>query len=59
MADRLRQVPNIQLYDALRLIDLAEKGPGPARAVWQTAQAVLTKDYGSVTVGDLLKRFHP
>ena len=58
MADRLRQVPNIQLYDALRLIDLADKGPAPARAVWQTAQAVLTKDYGAVTVGDLLKRFH-
>ncbi len=59
MADQLRQVPNIQLYDALRLIDLGEKGPAPARAVWQTAQAVLVKDYGNLTVGDLLKRFHP
>ena len=58
MADQLRQVPNIQLYDALRLIDLGEKGPAPARAVWQTAQAVLVKDYGNLTVGDLLKRFH-
>jgi len=57
MADRLRQVPNIQLYDALRLIDLADKGPAPARAVWQTAQAVLTKDYGAVTVGDLVRLF--
>jgi hypothetical protein len=59
MADQLRQVPNIQLYDALRLIDLGDKGPAPARAVWQTAQAVLVKDYGNLTVGDLLKRFHP
>jgi flotillin len=58
MADQLRQVPNIQLYDALRLIDLADKGPAPARAVWQTAQAVLAKDLGTLTVGDLLKRFH-
>jgi flotillin len=58
MADRLREVPNIQLYDALKLVELGEKGPAPARAVWQTAQAVLLKDYGSVTVGDLLKRFH-
>jgi hypothetical protein len=59
MADRLREVPNIQLYDALRLIDLGEKGPAPARAVWQTAQAVLAKDFGTMTVADLLKRFHP
>jgi flotillin len=58
MADRLREVPNIQLYDALRLVDLTDKGPAPARAVWQNAQAVLAKDYGNLTVGDLLKRFH-
>jgi flotillin len=58
MADQLRQVPNIQLYDALRLADLADKGPAPARAVWKTAQAVLEKDYGTVTVADLLRRFH-
>jgi len=59
LAGELSGVPQIQVYSALRLSDLAEKGPLPARAVWQTAQAVLGKDYGSVTVGDLLKRFHP
>jgi hypothetical protein len=59
VADQLRQVPNIQLYDSLTLADLAQRGPAPARAVWQTAQAVLGKDYGNVTVADLLKRFHP
>jgi flotillin len=58
LADQLRQVPDIQVYDALRLGDLAAKGPVRARAVWTTAQAVLGKDYGSVTVADLLKRFH-
>ena len=57
LADQLRQVPDIQVYDALRLNDLAAKGPIRARAVWTTAQAVLGKDYGSVTVADLLKRF--
>jgi flotillin len=57
LADRLREVPNIQLYDALTLNDLASRGPAPARAVWNTAQAVLGKDYGSTTVADLLKRF--
>jgi flotillin len=59
LADQLRQVPNIQLYDALTLGDLAQRGPAPARAIWQTAQAVLGKDYSNVTVADLLKRFHP
>ena len=59
LADRLREVPNIQLYDALKLSDLVDKGPAPARLVWQTAMAVLAKDYGSMTVGDVLKRFHP
>ena len=57
LADQLRRVPNIQLYDQLTLAELAEKGPAPARAVWQTAQAVLGRDFGNVTVGDLLKRF--
>jgi flotillin len=59
MAAQLAQVPQIQVYGALRLSDLAEKGPAPARAVWQTAQAVLGKDYSNVTVSDLLNRFRP
>ena len=59
LAGELAGVPQIQVYSALRLSDLAEKGPAPARAVWSTAQAVLGKDYGSVTVGDLLSQFHP
>ena len=59
MAAQLAQVPQIQVYGALRLSDLAEKGPASARAVWQTAQAVLGKDYSNVTVSDLLNRFRP
>jgi len=59
VAAQLAQVPQIQVYGALRLSDLAEKGPAPARAVWQTAQAVLGKDYSNVTVSDLLNRFRP
>ena len=57
LADQLRRVPEIQVYGALRLSDLAQRGPAPARAVWSTAQAVLGKDFGSTTIGDLLKRF--
>jgi flotillin len=59
VATQLAQVPQIQVYGALRLSDLAEKGPAPARAIWQTAQAVLGKDYSNTTVSDLLNRFRP
>jgi flotillin len=59
LADQLVRMPDIQVYNALRLSDLVDKGPASARAVWMTAQAVLGKDYGNLTVADLLKRFHP
>jgi flotillin len=59
LSDQLHQIPDIRVYDALRLSDLTSKGPAPARAIWATAQAVLGKDYGNVTVADLLKQFHP
>jgi len=59
LSDQLHQIPDIRVYDALRLSDLTSKGPAPARAIWTTAQAVLGKDYGNVTVADLLKQFHP
>ena len=57
LAGQLRDVKDIQVYGTLRLADLADKGPEPARAVWQRAQAVLWKEYGSLTLAELLKRF--
>ncbi len=57
LADSLRRVPNIQIYDALRLVDLESRGPEAARGIWSTAKGVLAKDYGKVTIGDLLQRF--
>ncbi len=59
LADRLRSVPDIQVYGALRLNDLVSRGPASARAVWATANQVLGKDYGNITVAELLKRFAP
>ncbi len=59
LADRLRSVPDIQVYGALRLNDLVSRGPASARAVWVTANQVLGKDYGNITIADLLKRFAP
>jgi flotillin len=57
LAGQLQGVPQIQVYGGLRLAELAEKGPAPARAVWATAQAILGKDFGDVTVSGLLKRY--
>ncbi len=57
VADQLRHIPDIQLYDALRLSDLETRGPASARGVWATAKQVLAADYGKVTIGDLLQRF--
>jgi flotillin len=57
LAGQLREVRDIQVYGTLRLADLADKGPVEARAVWQRAQAVLGKDYGGLTLAELLKRF--
>jgi flotillin len=57
LADQLRRVPDIPVYGTLRLADLADHGPAPARAVWATAKDVLAREYGNVTVADLLKKF--
>jgi flotillin len=56
-ADQLRQVPSIQLYGKVKLADLIDHGPPQAVSVWHTAQAAMGKDYGQVTVADLLQRF--
>ncbi|HKW59952.1 MAG TPA: SPFH domain-containing protein [Candidatus Dormibacteraeota bacterium] len=57
LSDQLRRVPEIQVYDALRLGDLETKGPAAARAVWATAKSVLSEQYGKTTIGDLLAEF--
>jgi flotillin len=59
LAEQLRRIPDIQVYGTLTLNQLVDHGPASARAVWATAQAVLGKDFGNITVTDLLKRFGP
>jgi flotillin len=59
LADQLRRIPDVQAYGQLTLNQLVDHGPASARAVWATAQAVLGKDYGTMTVNDVIKRFAP
>jgi flotillin len=57
LADQLRRIPDIQVYDALRLGELESRGPAAARGVWTTAKAALAQEYGKLTIGELLTRF--
>jgi flotillin len=57
LAQQLKQIPQIQLFGSVSLEDLASRGPAQAQMVWHTAEAVLGKDYGKMTVAELLSRF--
>jgi hypothetical protein len=56
-SEQLRRVPSIQLFGQVKLAELAGRGPAQAQAVWNTAQAVLGKNYGQMTVADLFRKF--
>ena len=57
LAQQLKQIPQIQLFGAVKLGALADRGPAQAQMVWHTAENVLGKDYGEMTVAELLQRF--
>jgi flotillin len=57
LAQQLKQIPQIQLFGSVSLEDLASRGPAQAQMVWHTAEAALGKDYGKMTVAELLSRF--
>src|SRR5713226_5040515 len=57
LAQQLKQIPQIQLLGSVSLEDLASRGPAQAQMVWHTAENVLGKDYGKMTVAELLSRF--
>jgi cytochrome c5 len=57
LAQQLKQIPQIQLFGAVKLNALADRGPAQAQMVWHTAQNVLGKDFGDMTVAELLQRF--
>jgi cytochrome c5 len=57
LAQQLKQMPQIQLFGSVTLEDLVNRGPAQAQTLWRTAEAVLGKDYGKMTVAELLSRF--
>jgi hypothetical protein len=57
MAQQLKQIPQMQLFASVTLEQLAERGPAQAQMVWRTAENVLGKDYGKMTVAELISKF--
>ncbi len=57
LAQQLKQIPQIQLFNSITLEQLADRGPAQAQMVWHTAEKVLARDYGKMTIAELLQRF--
>ncbi len=57
LAQQLKQVPQIQLFGSIPLSQLAERGPAQAQMVWHTAETVMGKDFGKMTVAELISKF--
>ncbi len=57
LAQQLKQIPQMQLFGSVTLDQLADRGPAQAQMVWHTAENVLGKDYGKMTVAELVSRF--
>ena len=57
LAQQLKQIPQIQLFGSITLDQLAERGPAQAQTIWHTAENVLHKDYGKMTVAELISKF--
>jgi flotillin len=57
LAQQLKQIPQIQLFGSIPLSQLAERGPAQAQVIWHTAENVMGKDYGKMTVAELISKF--
>jgi len=57
LADDLVRIPGIQRFGAMRLADLDTTGPRPLRTMWRIARDRLQRDYGNVTIGEMIDRY--
>jgi hypothetical protein len=57
LADDLMRIPGIQRFGDLRLADLDETGPRPLRTMWRVARDRLERDYGQLTIGEIIDRY--
>ncbi|MCI0347191.1 MAG: hypothetical protein L0221_17405, partial [Chloroflexi bacterium] len=57
LAGDLMRIPGIQRFGALRLADLETSGPRPLRTMWRIARDRLERDYGQLTIGEIIDRY--
>ena len=57
LADDLLRIPGIQRFGEMRLSDLDATGPRPLRTMWRVARDRLARDYGQLTIGEIIDRY--
>jgi hypothetical protein len=57
LADDLMRIPGIQRFGGMRLADLDTTGPRPLRTMWRIARDRLQRDYGNLTIGEMIDRY--
>jgi flotillin len=57
LAGDLMRIPGIQRFGDLRLADLDASGPRPLRTMWRIARERLGRDYGQLTIGEIIDRY--
>jgi flotillin len=57
LAGDLMRIPGIQRFGAMRLADLDSAGPRPLRTMWRIARDRLQRDYGNLTIGEIIDRY--
>jgi flotillin len=57
LADDLMRIPGIQRFGTMRLADLETSGPRPLRTMWRIARDRLRRDYGELTIGEIIDRY--
>jgi len=57
LAGDLLQVPGIERFGYVRLADLDTSGPRPLRTIWRVARDRLQRDYGNLTIGEIIDRY--
>jgi hypothetical protein len=57
LADDLMRIPGIQRFGDMRLADLDSSGPRPLRTMWRIARDRLERDYGQLTIGEIIDRY--
>jgi flotillin len=57
LADDLMRVPGIQRFGTMRLQDLDSTGPRPLRTMWRVAREQLDREYGQLTIGEIIDRY--